>query len=717
MFIDGLDEIVGDYHSFLTLIDNLVDQENVKICLSSRPLLVFEEAFKEAPSLKLQDLTYDSIRAYADTQLSDLIQRRVDKRDIHRVKDLVGVIVYRANGVFLWAVIAIRDVRDGLRDVVDLDELAQTIDNLPSQLESLFMLMLNRIKPAYQRDAARFLQIALYSHSRILHSPLTLCILYFIQSQRSSEDAPLEYDKVATSEIVEACKTLRARLLSHTAGLLDLISDDHRACRLHDTDNEPLLHTKVTFLHRTARDFLHENDQAKSFLARSGFTKGEVHILIARGFLSHLAEFSEHTPPENSHSEPSASYWDFSAAVRNIAQAEKFLGVAQHALIQSLNYDLYVRKRDKASGRIHRLWSEEAYIVDAHLNMVDLVGMAAAEGMTVYICDRLNIPHGLRKEYLKKPYLRQLGFDRSNPATAVWCEPRLIEESGKCSVFLRPASDYRQTLRQFLQVEPDAANPQKCQLWASDAFAETYLLACCTPTCHDLVQILLKAGANPMVKVDKAASEMLWRDHDDPATSFWQQWLEFLQELRYQYMEVNQKSGGFLLNDEDRRIGSTERYVLDTTILLLASGVDVNQAMEGTNSQDYKCYLKRRDLAGNTWDLILEATAMFTLEECFSKEPEFREIADAMSSSIQRPTRRLIEIASPRRRIGNKSFYHERSLPLSVEQRERFWPLIERWESSGHPRDLQALGVTIERTWRDKYPEVDFDYEESDNDA
>ena len=688
MFIDGLDEIVGGYDSFLRLIEDLVHQGNVKICLSSRPLLVFEEAFRGAPSLKLQDLTYDSIRAYADTQLSNLIQRRVDKRDIHRVKDLVGVIVNRADGVFLWAVIAIRDVRDGLRDVVDLNELTQTIENLPSQIESLFMLMLNRIKPAYQRDAARFLQIALYFPLASDAPTLTLCILYFIQSQRSSEDAPVEYDKVATSEIVEPCKTLRTRLLSHTAGLLDLTSSSYEGCRLHNTDHEPLLHTRVTFLHRTARDFLHENDQAKSFLARSGCTKGEVHILIARGMLSHLAQFSERMPSEYPPYENVSPYWDFNNVVQHIALAEKVIGAAQHALVQSLNYDLFVPKRIKEQDRI--LYP---FVVDAHADLFDVVGMAAASGMTVYICDRLNIPHDSRKEYLEKSYPRQLGFDRSNPATAVWCEPRLIEESGKCSVFLRQASDYRQTLRQFLQVEPDAANSQKCQRWASDAFAESYLLACCHPIHHDLVQILLKAGANPMVKVARHPDGML-RRHDYSQISFWQQWLEFLRGLRYQYMEVNQRSGGFLLSDENRRYGFTERYVLDTTIFLLASGVDVNQATGSSPSWDYKGYLKRKGLSGFGFDLTLEATAMFTLEECFSKEPEFREIADAMSHSIQRPSRWLLELAPPP--------WRARGLPLSVEHREKLWPLIEKWESSGHPRDLQALNSTIAHVWREK---------------
>lgn len=151
MFIDGLDEINGQHDSVIRTIKDLVDQTNVKICLSNRPLPGFEEAFNAGLGLRLHNLTYHSIRAYAGVQLSDLIQERVlhDKQDGHRAKDILDKIVERANGVFLWAVIAVRDVRDGLQGIADLVELAQIVDSLPPELESLFMLMLNRIKPAY----------------------------------------------------------------------------------------------------------------------------------------------------------------------------------------------------------------------------------------------------------------------------------------------------------------------------------------------------------------------------------------------------------------------------------------------------------------------------------------------------------------------------------------------------------------------------------------
>ncbi|KAI4097520.1 MAG: hypothetical protein LQ344_000253 [Seirophora lacunosa] len=165
MFLDGLDEIDGQYENIARMIKDLVGHTHVKICFSSRPLLVLEEAFSGVPGLRLQDLTYHSIRAYADGQLADLVQRRIvyKESDKNRVASLVDKIVSRADGVFLWAVIAIRDVCEGLQGMVDLDELAHAIDDLPAQLESLFMLMLRRIKPAYQRDAARFLQIALHA--------------------------------------------------------------------------------------------------------------------------------------------------------------------------------------------------------------------------------------------------------------------------------------------------------------------------------------------------------------------------------------------------------------------------------------------------------------------------------------------------------------------------------------------------------------------------
>jgi hypothetical protein len=56
-FIDGLDEYDGDHLEIVSLLRHISSNSNVKLCISSRPLLVFEQAFDDCPKLYLQDLT------------------------------------------------------------------------------------------------------------------------------------------------------------------------------------------------------------------------------------------------------------------------------------------------------------------------------------------------------------------------------------------------------------------------------------------------------------------------------------------------------------------------------------------------------------------------------------------------------------------------------------------------------------------------------------
>lgn len=64
LFIDGLEEYEGDVESIVDLFKDVSMLPYVKVCLSSRPRLVFEDAFRRDPSLRLQDLTYRDIQLY-----------------------------------------------------------------------------------------------------------------------------------------------------------------------------------------------------------------------------------------------------------------------------------------------------------------------------------------------------------------------------------------------------------------------------------------------------------------------------------------------------------------------------------------------------------------------------------------------------------------------------------------------------------------------------
>ncbi|KAL8715686.1 MAG: hypothetical protein Q9225_006314 [Loekoesia sp. 1 TL-2023] len=291
VFIDGLDEFDGRYIGVVETIKSISSQNHVKICLSSRPLLDFERAFAGMPSLKLQDLTFDSIREYANVQLSDLVQGRVhySKQDKEKARRLLDHIVRRAEGVFLWAVIAIRNVRDGLQDMAHLHELDLIIEGLPTGVENLYMHMLNRIKPAYRREAVRFLQIILY-HSESFGElrDLDLYRLYFIDIQRVFEDLPLGYHRVDTSALGGACHALKTRLLSHTLGLLDVTPTESIHPMYSGENYDQILHNKVRIHHRSVKEFLLHNIAAKSFVAAAGSTEQYLCLCVTRGIVAHL---------------------------------------------------------------------------------------------------------------------------------------------------------------------------------------------------------------------------------------------------------------------------------------------------------------------------------------------------------------------------------------------------------------------------------------------
>jgi len=718
MILDGLDEVDGRYDTVVRMIKNLADHPNIKICLSSRPLLIFEEAFNGASGLRLQDLTHHSIRAYADAQLSDLIQERVlrDKQDGHRAEAILNNIVERANGVFLWAVIAVRDIRDGLQGIADLDELAQTVDSLPPELESLFMLMLNRIKPVYQRDAARYLQIALHASDRAsdwcrsLSPTLTLCSLHLIYIQRDFEDAPFVYEKVATSEIVLVCETLRTQLLSHTAGLLELTPDAQGHSRFDlRPNNQPLLNMDVNFLHRTVRDFLCCNDKARSFLARNGFTVPQVHLAIARGRLAQLAQFSdepESLRPESDYYFPPPPYYVLGVALQHVSLVERLVGAAQTVMMRSLTYNSYVRRYCVTDDTVVKRYvsSRKAFMIDEDGTSIDMVGMAAAADMTLYVCDRLGISAASQGDAPNLSDPNEYCTNMNNQAQLKWIQPSQSGESYEDAEYNLHASSYRQILGKYLRLDSDVpmdsgtkidtnseTDSRTCSLWANDALGETYMLSCCSQSCQDLIRILLHEGANPMAVVAPVNSK------NRKQRSFWARWLELLDELRNNYIESNGRSGGILLGDTYLNLMLTPKTIFDITKALIARGADINFPLKtGYGHLNYGSYFKREEPQDSYFCLVFSATAMFMLEECFNKEPEFREFAIAIESFLKTPARRIDGIRA-RTRSYPGCFSYDDPASLSPRECDMLWPMIEKWEKTGQATDSEALQSVLER--------------------
>lgn len=153
ILVDGLDEYEGEHSTLATLFKELSSLSNVKICVSSRPLLVFEKAFKGLPSLRLEYLTHEDIQLYVskklggDAQMESPRHQAVDRE----VEAILTDVVQKANGDFLWVEIVVKFLLAGLTNEDKLSDLRARVDALPTELEGLYEHMMSNISSVYRQ--------------------------------------------------------------------------------------------------------------------------------------------------------------------------------------------------------------------------------------------------------------------------------------------------------------------------------------------------------------------------------------------------------------------------------------------------------------------------------------------------------------------------------------------------------------------------------------
>jgi hypothetical protein len=164
-FIDGLDEYDGDHAELARLFRDIADRHNsnIKFCVSSRPWLVFEDAFQDVPSLQLQDLTRSDIERYVNDKFaSNRRWRDLAEQEPAISSGIIEEIVEKSSGVFLWVFLVVRSLLEGLvnHDDDNMSDLQMRLHLLPADLEHLYKHMLLRIEPAfYKEQASQIFQI------------------------------------------------------------------------------------------------------------------------------------------------------------------------------------------------------------------------------------------------------------------------------------------------------------------------------------------------------------------------------------------------------------------------------------------------------------------------------------------------------------------------------------------------------------------------------
>ena len=278
-FIDGLDEYNGDPFSLIQIIRELALHPNFKICVSSRPWPCFKDAFGLDPRTRLyvQDLTREDIKRYAEDHLP--VQHL--RRDVEKRLEIVQEVVDRAQGVFLWVVLVIRSLREGLSNGDSMTILKERLLQLPTDLEQFFELIINSVNQVYHCRMAHAFRIALAARE-----PLHPLIYSFVDGEfEDPENA--EYalneptDFLSSTEIDERREDIERQLSGRYKGLLELSSSGMSrnwtvervltfslGAPIRPPGAEKSLQ-RVNFLHRTVRDFLLTNKISDKLQAKS----------------------------------------------------------------------------------------------------------------------------------------------------------------------------------------------------------------------------------------------------------------------------------------------------------------------------------------------------------------------------------------------------------------------------------------------------------------
>ncbi|RDW63383.1 hypothetical protein BP6252_10928 [Coleophoma cylindrospora] len=480
-FIDGLDEYDGDHAEIIKILGALGSSPIIKLCISSRPWNIFEDAYGKDVKRKLyvQELTHHDIRHYVQRKLEEHPNWEVLPSESQKYRQLVEEVTTKAQGVFLWVYLVVRSLHEGLTNGDTLSILQLRIRNLPADLEQYFKHMLESVDPFYHMQMVRTFQVAMTSDS-----PLALMIYSFLDEDFESEKFALHAPKrqMPTQEIDRRHKQMRRRLNGRCKGLLEVGKNSAE-------EQDEYTSYQVEFLHRTVRDFLRTKEMS-NFLATEGRNSGPS-TSILRAFVA-LIKSLPLKKEDMLEGGPLSKM--LTVAFHFAQQAELESGQAQTELLDDLDYTLRVLS---AATSCEVPWYQRCYSTHGIVENGDLdsgfpscktfLEFAIQKGLCLYAKDKLRPNRRLLE--VKQPLLH--------------CALRL------CPDYAFNEPDMADTVRLLLDHGHDP-NQTVGQATVWEFFVHTYALEMAdeSSTCrsvraiqhrHRLIEILLSRGADPNV--------------------------------------------------------------------------------------------------------------------------------------------------------------------------------------------------------------------------
>lgn len=311
IFVDGLDECTdkGGQFALLERLHTIHRRPKIKMCVSSRPEPNLHHRLRSEPNFKLHDLTWPEMELYVYGQLRPFLEESAISKALFL--EVKWKLLDKARGVFLWLMLALRSVTDGIHNDDSEQLLMLRLEELPSELEDLYEAMWKRVNKdtsVYRQTAARYLQTMLLfmeidsirSYDYKECSALKLSGITVFEMTCIKMGAEQKHVDPATErnvdQAIESYAKAEREIRVQCAGLLEIIPGDEayddkylngEACSIKDslrtwTNSRA---AQVRFIHRTAHDFLTTERGARSILGHRKIPSEDLLFLILRASL------------------------------------------------------------------------------------------------------------------------------------------------------------------------------------------------------------------------------------------------------------------------------------------------------------------------------------------------------------------------------------------------------------------------------------------------
>jgi hypothetical protein len=269
IFIDGLDECIGNWHAELEFLTGLVGSKPgqrtmFKACISSRPENTIRDYLKDFPGLRIHERTFNDVLSYVNSRLADKVLDMSCRKQLepYTGSDLIEDIVKKASGVFIWVRLAVDELVECFRAGDDLAELRARLSDLPPDLEAFYGRILDRIPDRYIHETMLYFALVSAAETAETHMYGTKLspFRFSLAIEPAQEAITCTASIISLDEIRKTCERVERRIQSRCRSFLEIDTTGAAEDNLSGT---------VKFLHKTGKDYIAKEETQNNLLSRS----------------------------------------------------------------------------------------------------------------------------------------------------------------------------------------------------------------------------------------------------------------------------------------------------------------------------------------------------------------------------------------------------------------------------------------------------------------